>query len=71
MGDGLTLLDTRRLAAIIEASSDLVGLTGPNGETWFLNLAGRRLLGFGENEDLSRLKIEDYHSADAGRARRC
>jgi PAS domain S-box-containing protein len=67
MGDGLTLLDTRRLAAIIEASSDLVGLTGPNGETWFLNLAGRRLLGFGENEDLSRLKIEDYHSADAGR----
>ncbi len=67
MSDGLTLLDTRRLAAIIEASSDLVGVTGPNGETWFVNRAGRKLLGFGESEDLSHLSIEDYHSADAGR----
>ena len=67
MSDGLSRLDTRRLAAIIDASSDLVGVAGPDGKTWFLNRAGRRLLGFGEKEDLSELTIEGYHSAEAAR----
>ncbi|HLJ59271.1 MAG TPA: HD domain-containing phosphohydrolase [bacterium] len=46
-----------RLAAIIEATSDLVGIADPTGRRLYLNRAGRRLLGIGDYEDVSSLTI--------------
>jgi PAS domain S-box-containing protein len=48
-----------RLAAILEATSDLVGTADLNGRVLYLNRAGRNLLGIGEEEDVSRLTVKD------------
>jgi PAS domain S-box-containing protein len=50
-----------RLAAILEATSDLVGTADQNGQVLYLNRAGRNLLGIGEEEDVSRLTIKDLY----------
>ncbi len=41
-----------RLAAVMEATSDLVGFTDPNGKTLYINCAGMRLLGLQETDDV-------------------
>jgi PAS domain S-box-containing protein len=48
-----------RLAAILEATSDLVGTADLKGRVLYLNRAGRNLLGIGEAEDVSRLAVKD------------
>ena len=42
-----------RLAAIIESTTDLVGFTDPGGQMLYLNRAGRQLLGWGPDEDIT------------------
>jgi PAS domain S-box-containing protein len=51
----------RKLAAIIEASSDLIATASPEGLIDYINPAGRALLGIGSLESLERVRIEDYH----------
>lgn len=53
--------DQARLVAIIEATSDLVGTASSEGKFFYLNQAGRKMLGFGNNEDISTQRIEDRH----------
>jgi PAS domain S-box-containing protein len=53
----------RRLAAIIEATSDIAAICEPDGRCIFLNRAGRTLLGFGEDEEISSLYIYDHRPA--------
>ncbi len=48
-----------RLVAILEATTDLVGFSDPAGRLLYLNRAGRALLGFGADEDISKLAIGD------------
>ena len=48
------------LAAILEATSDLVGTASPEGQCLYLNRAGRKLLGLAEDESLSGHTIADY-----------
>ncbi len=43
-----------RLAAILEATSDLVGTADLEGRVLYLNRAGRKMLGIGVDEDVSR-----------------
>ena len=50
-----------RLAAILEATSDLVGTADLAGRILYLNRAGRNLLGIGLDEDVSRLTFHDLH----------
>jgi len=50
-----------RLAAILEATTDFVGLADPQGHALYLNRAGRRLVGIGEDEDISALSVADLH----------
>ena len=50
-----------RLAAILEATTDFVGLAAPDGRALFVNRAGRRMVGLGEQEDVTRLSIPDFH----------
>jgi PAS domain S-box-containing protein len=52
-----------RLAAVAEATTDLIGFTDPDGHIVYLNGAGRRLLGIDDNEDLSKAEIRDYQPA--------
>ncbi len=48
-----------RLAAILEATSDLVGTADREGRVLYLNRAGRKMLGIGVDEDVSRLTVKD------------
>jgi len=50
-----------RLAHILETTSDLVGMANLDGQLFYLNKAGRKMLGFGEEEDISGVRISDTH----------
>ncbi len=51
-----------RFTQILEATTDIVLMTDRHGRTLYLNRAGRGVLGFGDDEDLSRLSVSAYHS---------
>ncbi len=51
-----------RLAAILETTSDLVGTADIDGRPLYLNAAGRKMLGIGQDEDLSGLRVQDLHA---------
>jgi PAS domain S-box-containing protein len=48
-----------RLAAILEATSDLVGTADLEGRVLYLNRAGRQMLGVGVEEDVSHYAVKD------------
>ncbi|HLD47363.1 MAG TPA: PAS domain S-box protein, partial [Desulfobaccales bacterium] len=48
-----------RLAAILEATSDLVGTADRGGRVLYINRAGRKMVDIGEDEDVSRLTVND------------
>jgi PAS domain S-box-containing protein len=50
-----------RLAAILESTPDFVGTSDLNGNVLYINRAGRKMLGIGEEEDISGLRIPDTH----------
>lgn len=54
-----------RLHEIIEATPDLVGTADTKGRVFYINQAGRRMLGLGPDEDLSRAVIADFHPPEA------
>jgi two-component system NtrC family sensor kinase len=49
-----------RLTAILEATSDLVGIADASGRLLYLNRAGRALLGIGPDEPPSRYRPEEF-----------
>ncbi len=49
------------LTAILEATSDFVGVTNPEGKLLYLNQSARRMLGMKGGEDLSKFRILDSH----------
>jgi PAS domain S-box-containing protein len=49
----------RRLTSILEATTDFVGIADPTGHATYLNKAGRKMIGFGENEDISGFPIAE------------
>ncbi|MBU4232151.1 MAG: PAS domain S-box protein, partial [Proteobacteria bacterium] len=50
-----------RLAAILEATSDLVSTADQKGMVLYLNRAGRKMLGIGVDEDIAGLFVKDLH----------
>lgn len=50
-----------RLTAILEATTDLVGITDAQGSPLYINRAGRHMLGVGEDENIAALTISDFH----------
>jgi PAS domain S-box-containing protein len=50
-----------RLAHIVETTSDLVGMANLDGQLFYLNKAGRKMLGLSEEEDISGVRIADAH----------
>jgi len=54
----------RRLADIIEASSDFVSIADKQGRMIYVNRAGREMLGIGPSEDIGRLTTADFFPPD-------
>jgi PAS domain S-box-containing protein len=50
-----------RLTAILEATPDIVISADPNGSAFYLNHAGRRILGLAQEKDITGLKTLDFH----------
>src|SRR3989339_582268 len=50
-----------RLSEITETTTDLVGTATIDGRVLYINKAGRKVIGIGENEDISNLRISDCH----------
>ncbi|MDE3744285.1 MULTISPECIES: PAS domain S-box protein [Methylobacterium] len=50
----------RQLAALVEQSSDFIGIADLGGKAEFLNEAGRRLVGLESLEEVRRYAIKDY-----------
>ncbi|RYZ91684.1 MAG: response regulator, partial [Proteobacteria bacterium] len=48
------------LNAVIESSKDFIGIARPDGSAYYVNPAGRRLMGLSTLEDVSKTKIFDY-----------
>jgi len=51
-----------RYVAIIEATSDLVGMSWTDGRISYINKAGREMLGIGADEDVSSLQLDDIYT---------
>jgi len=49
----------------IEATTDLVCMIDKEGNTLYLNLAGRKILGYGDDEDLSKVNVTEYCPEDS------
>ncbi len=58
-------LTQARLLAILEKTTDYVGMADPNGDMRYLNPAGRALLGLAADADISHLKLCHYSNCDA------
>ena len=56
-----------RLIAILDATPDIVAIATPEERILYVNRAGRVLLGIGENEDVSKLRIKEFHSREGYR----
>lgn len=53
-----------RLASVLEATPDFVGFAdAKDGHVLYINKAGRKMTGVGEDEDVTTLKIADLHPA--------
>ena len=50
-----------RLTAILESTSDLVSIATPDGKLVYLNSAGKNLLGYPKEEEVSRHSIPEAH----------
>ncbi len=53
--------ERERLLAILENTSDMVSSVSADGRLMFMNHAGRKMLGWGENEELGRKQFSDVH----------
>ncbi len=54
-----------RLVAILEVTPEFVGIADVEGRVVYLNRGGRRLMGFGEDEDLSGFRVAEGHPEGA------
>ncbi len=54
----------RRLAALVEQSSDFIGIAGLDGQAEYLNEAGRRLVGLGSSEEARSHKLVEYFAPE-------
>ena len=51
----------RRMVAILEGTPDFIGMADVEGHVHYINDAGRKMVGVGVDEDISRTMIHDYH----------
>ncbi len=56
----------QRLTAILEATPDLICIANLDGFVTYINQSGRKLLGIGKDENISRIRLADFHSPADG-----
>jgi len=56
-----------RLVEVLEATPDFVGLADADGHPFFINQAGRTMIGIGVDEDLTKTHVLDYVPQWAGK----
>ena len=54
-----------RMAAILDATTDFVGIADAGGRALYVNAAGRRMIGM-KQEDVSQTTIRDYFTVPVG-----
>src|SRR5262249_11333328 len=54
-----------RLGTVLEATSDFVAFSDPEGSLLFINDAGRRMVGLTMNESIHTLRIADFYPRPA------
>jgi PAS domain S-box-containing protein len=52
--------ERQRLAAIVEQSTDFIGIAKPDGHAVYVNEAGRRLVGLADAASVKRTRVIDY-----------
>ncbi|MHC4991360.1 MAG: sensor histidine kinase [Planctomycetota bacterium] len=50
-----------RQTAILEATTDFVGYADPQGHAVYVNQAGRRMVGLTDEDDVTAMRIPDFH----------
>jgi PAS domain S-box-containing protein len=55
----------RSLAAILEATPDFVGISDIEGRSIYINKAGRKMVGLGENEGISHRQLTEFSAVSA------
>ncbi|MDO8535636.1 MAG: PAS domain-containing protein [Candidatus Omnitrophota bacterium] len=63
----ITEEERARLIAILERTSDLIATATPDGRLTYMNAAGRRMVGWGGDEDLDGHNIYETHPAWANK----
>lgn len=58
------LAERQRFEALVENSSDFIGIASPEGRPMYLNPAARRMLGLDADDDLSDLDPHEYCAPD-------
>jgi PAS domain S-box-containing protein len=61
------LVETERLATLVELSDDFIAIADLDGMTAYLNAGGRRLVGLDSVEEARTKRIEDYLTEDGKR----
>ncbi len=56
--------ERQRLAAIIEATPDFVGIAAPDEQVVYLNKAARRMVGLGDDPLRAELQIKDFYGPE-------
>jgi PAS domain S-box-containing protein len=59
------LAESRRLAAVLEATSDMVCIADARGRMVYMNASERRALGIGEHEDIGSLSVLDQYPPES------
>ena len=58
--------EQKRLTAILEATSDMIAITNPDGFIGYMNMAGRDLLGIPHDKYIANRKLQDYLTPEDG-----
>ncbi|MEM7167817.1 MAG: response regulator [Planctomycetota bacterium] len=59
-------LERARIATIIDAAADFIGMSDRDLTVVYMNQAGRKMLGFDATEDVSTYKVADCHPPEIG-----
>lgn len=61
-------LEIRRFHALVEASTDFIGIADAEGRVLYINPAGRRMVGVGPDSDLTHLTVAEILAGDGAGA---
>ena len=63
-----SLAERKLFEALVENSTDFIGISGPDGKPMYLNPAGRQMVGLSPTFDVTKTSVPDYYAGDDRRA---